>query len=157
MIYSLQEMFVLIQKYGQCKIIYSAIVVMTWKTRNIRKRHKGKKSKKNHRGGLSFTKPSASLSEVVNYLVTNPQDIAATIDKELKTIRFAPNNKFMLDQIEYRYTIEVNKLRSDKIIIVKTKESDTKGISGKEINIEGLTSLKDTVTNLKTDTINKKK
>lgn len=122
---------------------------MSWRTRHIRKRNKGKKNgtKRNvQNGGASLEK----LNNVIAHLVETKEDVSAKIDKLPVTIKFTTNNKFTgISGIEgtFSFTTQKGTLGlGGKIMITKNNASQKSQIAGKELIIDKLDEFEKTVT-----------
>jgi hypothetical protein len=134
---------------------------MSWRTRHIRKRNKGKEKRGTKRnlqsGGASLEK----LNNVIAHLVETKEDVSAKIDKLPVNIKFTTNNKFTgISGIEgiFSFTTQKGTLGlGGKIMITKNNASQKSQIAGKELIIDKLDEFEKTVTTNQTNKAIKEK
>lgn len=141
-----------------------------WKTRNIRRRNKGKKTKRQEGGLLPFMGPS--MDEIINFAIKNDMEVDAQFEKKTgmlskaitislkvklikgKQIKFIQDEEVKLDEINanikpdtpYKYVMKGSKLevtlnlKNGTKIIIAISETSIKDIKDK-IKMEKETDL----------------
>ena len=141
-----------------------------WKTRNIRRRNKGKKTKRQDGGLLPFMGPS--MDEIINFAIKNEMEVTAQFEKKNgvfskvaiisfkvklmkgKQIKFIQDEEVKLDEINanikpdtpYKYVMKGSKLevtlnlKNGTKIIIAISETSMKDIKDK-IKMEKETDL----------------
>ena len=120
---------------------------MSWRTRHIRKRNKGKdkrratKRSKQIGGGVSVEK----LKDIITHLIETNENVSATIGKVIVTIKFISDNEFtgVINGINgtFEFTLKRNLMLSGDIIVNKNGDSDNAKITGQKVVIDNLESL----------------
>ena len=108
---------------------------MSWRTRHIRKKNKGKGKTKRQIGGASVE----VLKNIISYLVKKGEDIPAMIEDKNVTINFASSSTFNgVTGIEGKFPFEVlrNAMFSAKIVIGTNNISIKNNINGKTLIID---------------------
>ena len=122
---------------------------MSWRTRHIRKRNKGKDKRRATKrssqcGGASVEK----LKDIIAHLIETKEEVTATIDKLPATIKFDSSSKFTgVSGINGIFSFKVDKssVFGGKITITKNAVSQKNNVSEKELILDKLNEFEKTV------------
>ena len=114
---------------------------MSWRTRHIRKRNKGKEKRKGTKrniqsGGVLVEK----LKTIIDHLIETKEEVSVKIGKLPATIKFIPDNKFIgVSGVDGTFDFKINSGVLREYIIVDTNNDATNAkIAGQQIVIDKL-------------------
>jgi hypothetical protein len=116
---------------------------MSWRTRHIRKRNKGKEKRRATKrsiqsGGSSVEK----LKDIIAHLIETNENVSANINKLIVTIKFISDKEFtgVINGINgtFGFTLKRNIMLGGDIIVNKNRDSDNAKITGQKVVIDNL-------------------